>query len=448
MKVKVKQNQYVLRKNNNKNYVKLISTIVVYLSLIAILYIPFQRSIRNIELSPFAITTVIWRDLASVIMIYFAFLYDKHFRRLLMGKTSIIYFIFILFYICIGFIYRNALGRIRLDLESGLALVAGIAMFVLVTKSYRPKMQLISIIAISTCLVCYGTLLITINQGIVFGDLGIRAVDAKIYQYFHFPIILSALAFAVFLRQNYVWKILICSFFALNIYFVGFLGASRTPFLEMFIVLFSSIFGLCYTVSNGFLTTKFSTLSTRRLFPILIFLGVIILSFVFFEFADFIIDFIQNSLIYQRAFGGAAEYSTNSRIEEVTVFLRDLNDFEWLLGKGLGGDFKSPIFPDGNIWFLHIGIFTTWLKGGILLFSFFIFTFYIKFPILFFQAVLIPKKFKSGKRTALLTILPGVFGYVVLMSTTGGFQFEHVIPLGFMFGAYLHIRNYGLGIFV
>lgn len=452
--MKARQSYYFARYstvtvNHLKPHVKFISTVIIYLSLAAILYYPFQKTIRNIDISPFAITTLIWRDTASIVMIYFALLYDKHFKRLLIGKTGILYGLFILFYLFIGFINSNSLGPLILDLESCIALVAGIAMFVLLTKSYRPKLQLIAIIAITNLFVCYGIYIIAIQKGIVLGSDIDRAKNTNISQYIHMAVFLFSIGFAVFGRQNLLWKLLILGLFGANILFVGIWAATRTQTLEILTILVFSGLGLCYKISNGFLITQLSSLQIKRLFPLLIFLGGTLAFFLFLDFVSPILDFLTNTYAYKRFFNpdASTQSSTDIRIEEIKVLLRSLKDLEWLLGRGIGGTFSSPVFTEFDVWFLHIGIFTTLLKGGIILFSFFVFTFYIMFPILFTRALLLPNSFDTGKRTAILTVMPGIFAYIVQISATGGFAYPHIFPLGFLFGAYLYIRKYGLGIF-
>ena len=139
------------------------------------------------------------------------------------------------------------------------------------------------------------------------------------------------------------------------------------------------------------------------------------------------------------------------RFEEAYFVIRNLQDIDFLAGKGLGATFINPIRRGWNVdleinW-LHIGPLTFLLKGGLPLFLVVIFFFYIKIPYLYCKALLNPYAFDPKERTALLTVLPGVLGWSIWLLTSGGYDTLNFFGLGFGFGAYSHIRKHGLGIF-
>jgi len=84
---------------------------------------------------------------------------------------------------------------------------------------------------------------------------------------------------------------------------------------------------------------------------------------------------------------------------------------------------------EDTIW-CHIGIFTFLLKGGLVLFSFFAYIFYVKFPWLYVKA--------------LLTVLPGVFAWSISILMEGRTTPIFTIALGFGLAAYYHFKKYGL----
>jgi ABC-type Na+ efflux pump permease subunit len=92
----------------------------------------------------------------------------------------------------------------------------------------------------------------------------------------------------------------------------------------------------------------------------------------------------------------------------------------------------------------HIGIFNFLLQGGLILFSLVSYFLFVYFPYLFIKAALKPMSFDPKKRTALLSVLPGLFAWTVVFLTTGHAYPQFYIGLGFGIGAYLQIKKYGL----
>ena len=249
-------------------------------------------------------------------------------------------------------------------------------------------------------------------------------------------------------RQGWFWTSLILGLVALHIYSLGFIGATRSVLLSVLTALIFSVFGLSYRLSNGVLTTKSSLRQPRRLVYLLLFVGIFLLFAIFFINFEQLFELFQNNLIFERIFNpdSATQRSSELRIEEAIGGIQSFQDeIEFLFGKGLGSTFFSVLGYEINAF--HIGVLTFLLKGGLIMFSFVVFIVYIKLPQLFVKSLLNPHAFNPLRRTALLVVLPGVFGWAVLLLISGGYSMFNSLGIGFAFGAYLHIKKYGLGIF-
>jgi hypothetical protein len=335
------------------------------------------------------------------------------------------------------------------DLSVCLWLIGGLAMFRIIANSYRPKIQLTSLVSVSTVFIYYSISLQAERMN-ALANAGVteRITDWNTWAYSALLLPLTGIALGVLCRQGWFWTISILGLVAIHLYSVGFIGATRGAILTIAIVLICSAFGLSYRISDGVLTTKSSLKQPRRLIYLLLFIGIFFLVAVFFINLDLLFDLFQNTLIFERLFNpdSATQRSSELRIEEAIGGLQSIQDeFEFLFGKGLGATFFSVLGYEINAF--HIGILTFLLKGGLILFVPVVFILYVKFPLLFIKSLLIPRAFNPLKRTALLTVLPGVFGWAFVLLSGGGWTPFNSLGVGFAFGAYSHIRKHGLGIF-
>jgi len=161
----------------------------------------------------------------------------------------------------------------------------------------------------------------------------------------------------------------------------------------------SAILSLSYRVDNGVITNQLSFLRLRRLIPIFFLLCTLLFFAIFSDFIFNLISFLENSLLFGRFFGdGSAQQSSEARIQEATEMIESLQGIDWLLGRGIGANFRS------------------------------------------FMAL------EPRKRTAILTVLPGVFGWATLLLLSGGYSSSDFFGVGSGLGAYLHIKKYGLNL--
>lgn len=136
---------------------KLLATLTFYVSLFLLTFSDFinaqfaitDRSTIKLGLFSGIILTL-------PILVGSAFLLDKEFRHLLLGKIGILYGFFVVFYALMGWrLVGNNIVWIREDLLVFLWPIGGMAMFSIVARSYRPKQQLASLIIVLTVYIYY-----------------------------------------------------------------------------------------------------------------------------------------------------------------------------------------------------------------------------------------------------------------------------------------------------
>lgn len=383
--------------------------------------------------------------LAAIIFVGATFFLDREFRRFLFGKVGLVYLALVFFYAFIGWLLGNTTDFLRRDLLSLLWLIGGLAIFRLIVKSYYPQIQLLAFIFFSTFLVHFSlSMQIEILKKDSVG-LTERVTDLIAFNYAALLLIPTGIALCLLIRYNLFWAIPIAGLVLIHIYCLGFLAATRSSVIAILTVLIFSLLSLCYKASNGILEAKSSILRQKWLTPILIAISIFLILAIFYEGFG-LEERLQNTLIFERFFQGDAvvQKSTNYRIKEAETALESLQGLDIIFGKGLGSSFVSP--KGDRINFTHIGILTFWLKGGFIVFILCVFFLYIRLPQLFVRSILRPYKLAPKERTAILTVLPGVFGWMVLLLMSGGFSLYNFIGVGFGLGAYLHFRKHGLNL--
>jgi len=432
---------------------KIISTIIFYISLLLLTFSDFLNAQFELEKRTVVrLGETSGMTVSFVILVTSALLIDRDFRRLLLGKTGIFYVAVVIFYTLMGWrIFGNDISWIRMDLLTFLWPIGGLALFRIIVQSYRPKVQLMALIAVPTLYIYYAISLQAERMNVLStAGLTARITDNSAYHYSALLLPLTGIALGVLCRQGWLLRILILGLVAIHLYSLGFIGATRSIVLCILTVLVFSSFGLSYTISEGVLTSKSSLRKPKQFTYLLLIVSIFILSItVFIEFQQMFISFFQNSLIFDRFFDSQNYNSQRNyelRIEEAIDGIKYFQDIlEIVFGKGLGSTFPSILGYEINAF--HIGVLTFLLKGGIIMFSCVVFTLYIKLPLLFIKSVVKPHRLDYLKRTALLTVLPGVFGWAVLLLLSGGYSPFNFLGVGFAFGTYSHIRKHGLGIF-
>jgi len=438
---------------------KAIATLIFYISL-PLVYLNFFEYIwfGKVEAPiKFIISLPAWGLVLSLVS---AFLIEKEFRNLLLGKIGILSGAALFLYSLIGWISGNQIDWMYKDWLLFIYLLDGIAMFFLLSKSYFPKFQLTAYVFFLAYLI-YETFQESIKAALAEGIINTNAsigMDTRVSGgtmiIIAGSLIVTGISIVILCRLRWFWVIPPLGLVSLEFYFGGFIGATRGAFLGILVVFICSGFSLLlYRLCSKTMVLKPQpSMSLSLLKFLLISFTIFIFTVIMFDIINFdLIQLFQSSLLYERAFTDESSGSNNERIEEASFVIGNLQDLDFLFGKGLGATFINPIRKGWNVdleinW-LHIGPLTFLLKGGLPLFFLVIFFFYIKLPYLYSKALLNPYAFDSKKRTALLTVLPGVLGWSIWLLTGGSYDAANFFGLGFAFGAYSHIRKHGLGIF-
>jgi hypothetical protein len=447
--------------NNRENKLvnKLIATLIFYISL---LLLNFNDLVYTwLGKTEFTIRFIISLPAGGILLsLASAFLIEKEFRKLLLGKIGILYGSALFLYSLIGWISGNEIDWMYKEWMLFIYPWVGMAMFFLLSKSYSPKFQLTAY-AFFLAYMIYQTFQISIEATLAEGSISTRSsigtetrVAGGVMDILAASLIPTGIFIVILCRLGWFWVISMLGLVFLELYLGGFIAASRGAFISVLVVLICSgfsllLYGLC---SRTMVLKPQPSMSLSLLKFILISFTIFIFIVIMFDIVNFdLIQLFQGNLLYERAFTDESSGSNNARIEEASFVIGNLQDLDFLAGKGLGATFINPIRRGWNVdleinW-LHIGPLTYLLKGGLPLFLLVIFFFYIKIPHLYCKALLNPYAFDPKERTALLTVLPGVLGWSIWLLTCGGYFSGHFFGLGFAFGAYSHIRKHGLGIF-
>ena len=440
----------VLPQKQVKPLVQVVSTITIYLVIFIMTYSDFINSqlSRNSRMD-IRIGGLFGGHILSIpILIIVALFTDINFRKLVLGKIGILYSFIIFLYFLIGLIYNNDFKYIKIDLITSLWLLAGCAMFFVIKNSFRPKLQLFVTVLIPTILLIYSCLLQSDRIG---GSEATRILFLSIRYSWSLSLILSV-ALAVFARQKIYWSISIWILVLIHLYAIS-LSGTRSITLSLVTVILFSLLTTNFKLSQGLLGERMTLFRINKITSIFFIVGFSICIILFSEYIlEIIISFVSHFAVFQRLFTDQALSSNHGRISDAYNVFASFQDIDFILGRGIGATYLSPDVEKGmkgfKFWFTHFGILSYWLKGGIILFGTVVFFFYFKLPRLFMKIIIRPSAYNPAQRTALLTIFPGIFGYIVCVSTQATFMdFHSFWGLGFLFGAYLHIRKYGLSVF-
>lgn len=425
----------------NQFITQLLSTLSFYVTLFLILINDYLNAGIDVEKKISVFQGISLLTLAFSVV--FAFVLDSEFRKILLRKIGVFYFLSLLLYTFMGwYIFHNEFEFIRSDIQAFSGLFIGLAIFRLIVKSYYPKLQLLAFIILPTFVLFHSTAQTIIARRLNVAGIEERVVtflDARYSSLLEIP---SSIALAILSRISFIWAIPIWGAIFCRAYLLGFLNAKRTILLSILVLVVLSLMILSYKASNGVLNNSSSILNSRN-FKMLLIALLILVIFIFFN--DFnIAEIFEDTLLYERFYQiQSGDRSSELRIEEVISGIQSLQDIEFLVGRGIGANYWTPVRNEMTNHF-HIGIFNFLLKGGLILFSLVSYFLFVYFPYLFIKAALKPMSFDPKKRTALLSVLPGLFAWTVVFLTTGHDYPQFYIGLGFGIGAYLQIKKYGL----
>jgi hypothetical protein len=183
------------------------------------------------------------------------------------------------------------------------------------------------------------------------------------------------------------------------------------------------------------------------------------LSIVYSEWlTDDIFSNISELNIYKRFTGVQVnEYDVfdtgEERIRELGSFFDHLNRnpaTTYLTGNGIGSQFFNGRYMADHP---HVAIFTFLLRGGILLFTYIVYLLYLKIPWSYIKySFLVPLRrskayyehINFNKRSAMLTIFPGVLCWSIFLLLSGGISNTFFLGIGFLYGSFLYVQSQGI----
>ena len=374
-------------------------------------------------------------DISLVLVIGYAVFFAPEFRANLRSKPGVAFFIFLAAYSCLGVLTGNEIGWVRTDLRIWSWGIGGLAMLRIAMKMRRPTLHILALCLLAGVMLYVSAVANKNQMGIGQATDNTRVWDLNVFNYSGMMIPLLGLVLTlVTLRGVFSF---IGAGLAFCLYFDGaiLIGATRSLALGLVVVCLSASVALLFYRDGKQITDRISP----RAFWIglLTVVGALAVLATLFGFA-----FSGSTVLANRLSDDQDVTSGTDRIVELQDGLRQLGLFKGLVGGGLGYTFES-IFDYKSIGF-HITIFTFLLKFGILPFAVIVITLYLILPLKFLQAFLRPATLSPSTRTALLVVLPSVFGWVAILSTSGGYDMYFAIGIGMAAGVFAEIKAHGL----
>jgi hypothetical protein len=439
---------YTLSKRKSNFFNKIITTLCFYLSLFLLVGSDLLNAGIEVENRQPVFRGMIASGI--VFSVVSTFLLDVESRKLLLGKVSILYGLALLIYTLMGWIlWNNDTRFIIRDLSGFLAVYAGFALFRLLVKSYYPKIQLVFLIFL-----CSLVIYLNLYSEAIRLKLSTVGLERRVgeftgsAQYNAFLDLVSSFAIGVLCRAGWAWNIIVWGLIVFRTYSMLFLNARRSATISIILLVLLSVLVLSYKSFNGILSNSSSIFSIQRIRLTFIFTGILLLFLTFSEFN--LGKLFGNTFVEERLFNptASAKLSTELRFVEVSYGIESMQDIDWIFGRGMGASFVQPALITGSNNSLgntfHIGIFSFLIKGGLILFLPCLYMIFFKIPLLFYTALIKPNAFDPKKRTALLSILPGVISWSVSLLTVGHLLAILCLPIGFAFAVYLHVEKNGL----
>jgi len=374
-------------------------------------------------------------DISLILLIGFVVCYDAEFRSALRSKPGIAFLMFLAGYSCLGVLMGNEFGMVRTDLRVWGWGIGGLAMFRIAMKMRRPALHILALCLMAGVMLYVSAISIKNQMGMAQAMDNVRVWDLNVFNYAGMMIPLLGLVLTlVALRGTLPFLGAALAFW---LYFDGaiLIGATRSLALGLIVVCLCASVSLLFHRDEKQITGQIS--SRAFWIGLITALGAAAVLATLLGFA-----FSGSTVLANRLSDDQDVTSGTDRILELQDGLGQLGLFRGLIGGGLGYTIES-IFDYKSIGF-HLTIFTFLLKFGILPFAVIVITLYIILPLKFLQAFLRPATLSPSTRTALLVVLPSVFGWVAILSTSGGYDIYYAIGIGMTAGVFTEIKAQGL----
>lgn len=374
--------------------------------------------------------------ISFLMLVCVAFIFDKTFRQFLENRYFFACSTLLLFYTVVGLWQGNERYFLIADLVVWVWPLGGLALFRLMLKAKMPALHLLALICIAT-LVMHICQSVTIEIRQFTEKIGdVRVSSFSLFNTSNLLLVPSSIGLGIWMRKGLIGALILLVLIGIHFYEIVLLSATRSSAVVILVVFLLSLIGLSYKVKNGVIT------NTKSFSTLWILVSVMVVSVGLF-FPTLINMLLESSVISSRINEGDTGWL---RVLELIDALEQMNDWQFIFGGGLGFAFDS-IFGY-RVHRLHLGILTFLLKGGIILLLPVMILVYFSLPKFFATAWLRPAALDLKVRSAALVVLPGIFGWIILLTISGGYILHASLGAGFGLGAFLHIKDEGLSKFL
>ncbi len=374
-------------------------------------------------------------DIALLLALGFVICFDRSFRALLASKWSIALVVFLVAYSMLGLLLGNETKWLRVDLRIWGWLFGGLALFRTLMNLQRPSLHILS-----TCLIAGVILYLSAASGrdqmnaqqAVSNE---RLWDVNVFNYAGMMLPLLGLVFGLLPVRSILG--FLGALLAFGLFFYGgiIVGATRS--------LAFAVLAVCLSSAAGLLFERTRTQITAKLSPRATWIGLCMLGAGFAVVATLTgVAFSDSTILADRFSSNGDINSGFDRIVELQDALRQIGPFKAVVGGGLGYTFDS-IFDYTSIG-THLAVFTFLLKFGIVPFVVMTLSLYVYLPVRFVLAVLNHPSVSPSVRTGLLIVMPGVFAWLAILATSGGYDVYYSLGIGLSVGAFAEIKDRGL----
>lgn len=255
-----------------------------------------------------------------------------------------------------------------------------------------------------------------------------RNYDSHVFNYSLLLSIIIPLLLILGASRSWLW-VEVGGFLILLIMYDGvILGATRSIGISVGVLIvftIASLWKLSLVLSNNVAARRRTRLAAMGM--LFTFVLLVLIS------RDWIMP--ARSAMAERLNSVESENSNQARIQEAKYMIRSFSREEWLLGRGFGGQTQGV----SNLYmayYLHIGILTFLLKGGLVLLSIVFAIFYVVLPWRYATAFRKNAGTITSHDMGILFIMPGLAAWLAMLSISGGYSIYAAFGIGVCLAAY------------
>jgi hypothetical protein len=416
------------------------SSIFAWIACYLSIFIFLVQDIRTIGSSETDIWIVaLYYNILAGLIIWSALIFiDISYLKKLFKKTEILLLILgTIFLTAMSFLNHISYGKLFQDFAVFFGFLIGIGLYRLILHLPKPYLHWILFYTLISLLVYYSFSESSLVLKTEFGGFA-RNISLRAYLYSALLLIVTPLYLLTIGRKSWFWSIYIISLFLAHGYAIFFLSATRSSSICLIVLLLLSLLGFLFKVKDGVIVKQKIGNKLMRIL-LLSFLSIIAL----YVISSLVSDVSWESIDFMLQKSSGKDRSSQLRIIEALELFNIFNKDEilYFTGGGLGYSFYTPLGYEALA--VHIGILTFLMKGGIFLFLTMAFIFYVRIPWLYFKGLLLPSLIDNKEKTAIITVIPGLIAYSILLLTSGGYCIQASLGLGIAYGAFQHIKQNG-----